>query len=146
MHDKVRDVIYYLVNKLGFIESRTKLVKLLYLADVEAKNKTGNTITGLTYVYHFYGPYSPQIIETALEMDGEEIKEIYNPYFERYEYVKGEQDREIKLTEEEIKVLEEIIEEYGKLGTNDIKERAYQTEPMKTAKPGEVIKIYLTAT
>ena len=141
MSNKLRDVIYYLVNKLRFIESRTKLVKLIYLADVRAKNKIGRTITGLTYVYHFYGPYAPQIIETALEMDGEEIKEIYNPYFDRYEYIKGEQDKEIKLTEEEIKVLDEIIEEYGKLSTNDIKERAYQTEPMKKAKPGEIIKI-----
>jgi len=74
-------------------------------------------------------------------MDGEEIKEIYNPYFERYEYVKGEQERKIKLTEKEIKVLDKIIEEYGELGTKDVKERAYQTKPMENAKPGETIKI-----
>lgn len=141
MGDKLRDVIYYLIDKLGFIESRTKLVKLIYLADVEAKNELGRTITGLTYVYHFYGPYAPEIIETALEMDGEGIKEVYNPYFDRYEYIKEGQDIEIGLTKEEIKVLDKIIEEYGRLRTNDIKEKAYQTEPMKRAEPGKIIEI-----
>jgi len=141
MPDKLRDVIYYLINKLGSIESRTKLVKLIYLADVEAKEKFGRTITGLTYIYHFYGPYAPEIIETALEMDGDEIKEIYNPFFDRYEYIIGERGKEVGLSHEEIKVLDRIIKKYGKLGTNDIKEMAYNTDQMRSAKPGEIIPI-----
>jgi len=86
MCDKLRDVILYFLNRLGVIESRTKLVKLLYLADVEAKKKLDRTITGLNYIYHFYGPYAPEIIEKVLEMNGEEIREIYNPLYDRYEY------------------------------------------------------------
>lgn len=84
MSDKLRDVIYYLINKLGFIESRTKLVKLIYLTDVKATSALGRTITGLKYIYHFYGAYAPEIIETVLEMDGDEIKEVYNPFFDHF--------------------------------------------------------------
>jgi len=141
MGDKLRDVIYYLISKLGIIESRTKLVKLIYLTDVEAKKELGKTISGLTYVYHFYGPYAPEIIEKALEMDGEEIREVYNPFFDRYEYIKGEKEREIELSKEEVEVLDKIIEKYGKLGTNDVKEIAYKTEQMMQTKPGEIIPL-----
>jgi len=141
MSDKLRDVIYYFADKLNIIESRTKLVKLLYLADVKAKEKLGRTITGLRYIYHFYGPYAPEIIEKALEMDGEEIREIYNPFFDRYEYHRGEKEREVNLDPGEIEILNEVIEKYGRKSTNDVKEAAYNTEQMKRANPGEIITI-----
>ena len=139
MSDKLRDIIYYLVSKLGYIESRTKLVKLIYLADVKAKRELNRTISGVNYVYHFYGPYSPKIIEKALEMDGEEIKEIYNPLWDRYEYYKGKKGRRMSLKEEEIKILDSIIKEYDGLSTQKIKEVAYNTKEMRKAKPGEIV-------
>jgi len=145
MDDKLRDVIYYLISKLGVVESRTKLIKLIYLADVEAKKKLGKTITGLTYVYHFYGPYTHEIVEKVLEMDGEEIREVYNPFLDRYEYyaLGGEVDDNVNvgLDQNEIEVLDEVIEKYGKMSTSEIKEEAYNTEPMRKANPGDKIII-----
>ncbi len=141
MSDKLRDVIYYFVRKLGVIESRIKLVKLLYLADVEAKEKLGRTITGLKYIYHFYGAYAPEIIEKALEMDGEEIREVYNPIFDRYEYYPVKEEIKVNLGPDEIEVLDEVIRKYGRLNTGEIKEVAYNTKPMLNAEPGEIINI-----
>lgn len=141
MGDKLRDVIFYLISKLGVIESRTKLVKLLYLADVEAKEKLDRTITGLTYIYHFYGPYAPEIIEKALEMDGEEIREVYNPLFDRYEYYAVKEEADVDLNPDEIKILNEVIKKYGRMNTNEIKEVAYNTKQMKRVEPGEIITI-----
>lgn len=141
MGDKLRDVIYYLTSKLGVIESRTKLVKLLYLADVEAKEKLKRTITGLKYIYHFYGPYAPEIIEKAHEMDGEEIREVYNPLFDRYEYYAVKKEREVDLDRDEIEVLNEVIKKYGRMNTSEIKEIAYDTRPMLKAEPGDIITI-----
>ena len=141
MGDKLRDVIYYLTSRLGVIESRTKLVKLLYLSDVEAKERLGRTITGLRYIYHFYGPYAPEIIEKALEMDGEEIREVYNPLFDRYEYYAVKEEIDVGLDPDEIEVLNEVIKKYGRMSTSEIKEVAYNTEQMKKVEPGEIITI-----
>ncbi len=138
--DKLRSAIFYFVKQLGEIDSRIKLVKLIYLADLEAKQKLGRTITGIEYVYHFYGPYSPEIIEEAVEMNGEYIVEAYNPLFDRYEYYPLV-DFDIKLSDEELKILDEVIKKYGNANTTRIEEIAYETEPMKKAKPGEVLEL-----
>jgi len=140
MADKLGDAIYYLVSKVGCIESRTKLVKLLYLADNLAKDKIGRTITGIRYVYHFYGPYSHDIIFKAVEMDSRgEIVEDYDPFYDRYIYYKGNVERRIELSDDEIKILDVVIEKYGKLRLDDILKEAYNTERMKRAKPGDII-------
>ncbi len=140
MIDKLADAIYYLVDKLGRIDSRTKLVKLLYLADNLAKKRLGNTITGIKYIYHFYGPYCHDIIFKTVEMSSNgEIVEEYDPFYDKYWYYKGNVNRQIKLSNDEIKILDEIIEKYGKLKLDEILKIVYSTDEMKKAKPGEIV-------
>ena len=139
MADKLADAIYYLVNKLS-IESRTKLIKLLYLADSLAKKKLGKTITGVKYVYHYYGPYSHDIILKAIDMSTNgEIIEVFDPVKNRYIYRKGVKSRNLELNPKEVEILDEIIENFGKLSIQEIKNRAYDTDEMKRSKPGDIV-------
>ncbi|MFO7966525.1 MAG: Panacea domain-containing protein [Archaeoglobaceae archaeon] len=137
--DKLGDVIYYLADKLGRIESRTKLVKLLFLIDTESKKEINKTLTGINYIYHFYGPYSEDIIHKAIEMDGEEVREVYNPILERYEYHKGEKERDLSFDEKELEILENVLEKYGTKSTQEIKNIVYSTDEVKGKRPGEII-------
>jgi len=40
--------------------TKTKLLKYLYLFDLEAFHRQGRTITGFDWVFHLYGPWAPQ--------------------------------------------------------------------------------------
>lgn len=60
MKDKLNEVILYLCGKkIG----TTKLIKLIYLADLEFYNSFGRTITSARYQKYHYGPYSFDIKE-----------------------------------------------------------------------------------
>jgi uncharacterized protein YwgA len=47
--------------------NKTKLLKLLYLADIEHFRSSGTTLTGFEWKFHFYGPWS-QEFDSLLEI------------------------------------------------------------------------------
>ena len=65
--------IIYLVHKGLFDLTRTKLVKLLYLIDLEYWKKREKTFTGLNYISYYYGPYSEEIIDAIQKLQREQI-------------------------------------------------------------------------
>jgi uncharacterized phage-associated protein len=44
------------VKELDTSVSKTKLLKLLYLADIEHFRTTGETLTGFDWIFYWYGP------------------------------------------------------------------------------------------
>lgn len=40
--------------------NKTKLLKLLYLADIEYYRATGRTMTGFNWIFYLYGPWAPE--------------------------------------------------------------------------------------
>ena len=73
--EKLKAVIFYIVNKLPSNITRTKLVKLLYLIDLDYAKDKGRRLTGLTYYSYYYGPYSEEIVAGINELKGYEIDE-----------------------------------------------------------------------
>lgn len=55
---------------------KTKLVKLLYLIDVNAVRRLGRPITGIEWRYWHYGPYSPEIESAIGNVLGREANEL----------------------------------------------------------------------
>jgi len=49
------------VNDLGGYTNTIRLVKLLYLIDLEHQRRHGKTLTGLDWVFHRYGPYASEL-------------------------------------------------------------------------------------
>jgi hypothetical protein len=69
----VRELTAYIVARaLGkeAILTRTKLVKLLYLVDLEQQRRAGSTLTNLSWVFYYYGPYSFELQEELTAMEG----------------------------------------------------------------------------
>jgi len=58
-------------NREGFA-TKTKLLKLLYLADIEHYRDTGKTLTGFRWVFHLYGPWASEYdgLLTAMQKEG----------------------------------------------------------------------------
>jgi hypothetical protein len=50
--------IVYQVEELGGYTTTIRLVKFLYLIDLEHQRRYGHTLTGLQWKYHLYGPYA----------------------------------------------------------------------------------------
>jgi len=137
---RLHDIIHYLIYQCGVVVSRIKVVKLLYLADILSKEKTGHTLTGLTYVYHFYGPYNPKIIEALIELDNSgAIQEVYDPILDKYVY---EATTSPPSLPHEIKeILDEVVCRYCKMDLDDLISVTYDTPQMQRTRPGEVIII-----
>jgi uncharacterized phage-associated protein len=75
--DRLQLLLRYLIQRADDEETAvtiTKLVKLLYLFDVECFRVTALRLTDLHWRFYFYGPYDPAI-ESALSMVGLEIDE-----------------------------------------------------------------------
>src|SRR3954454_2497335 len=73
---ELRGLISYIVAKArdrGITLNRTKLVKLLYLIDVERVRSRRDLLTGLEWVFFHYGPYAFELIDTLEAMEGSEL-------------------------------------------------------------------------
>ena len=68
----LRHLIAHVITELadlGVGFGKTKLVKLLYLIDVENYRRRGATISGLTWRFYHYGPYAFEIDTALKELD-----------------------------------------------------------------------------
>ena len=68
---KLRDLISYIISELRDAEigfAKTKLVKLIYITDVENWRRRGATVSGLEWLFYHYGPYAFAIDEALTEL------------------------------------------------------------------------------
>ena len=52
-------ILTYVRDRNGFT-TKTKLLKFLYLLDLEAYRETRHTLTGFSWRFHLYGPWAPE--------------------------------------------------------------------------------------
>jgi hypothetical protein len=65
-----------LVREHGGAPTKTKLLKLLYLADVENWRDHGQRLTNLDWIFYLYGPWNREYDELLSEMESEGLVEI----------------------------------------------------------------------
>jgi uncharacterized phage-associated protein len=142
----LENCIIYLVDNLQGELTRTKLVKLLFLADLNYYRQKGGSLTEVTYYSYFYGPFSEKIMEAINNLNGFEIEEHcgINPEGkEYYTYAIGKNPRcsEIELVPEGKDVLDSIINQFGYMPLNDLLDYVYKSEPYRKCKKGDVIDL-----
>lgn len=72
-HDILQNVMVYLAFNVPNL-SKTKLNKLVLLADFYHYTKYGRRITHVPFIHYNYGPWSIVIEQKAMEHDGDQIK------------------------------------------------------------------------
>lgn len=142
---KLDQAIIYLVNKLCNL-TRTKLVKLLYLADIAHYSRTKKSLTKVTYCSYYYGPFSEKIIESIEKLSPYEIEEFYRTSKdgrEYYTYTSGTNPRImiLNLTQEEKRTLDKVITTYGAMNLDDLLKYVYCTPQYRKSRKGETISI-----
>jgi hypothetical protein len=145
---QLRNLIAYVVCKLVDMEAsfgKTKLVKLLYLIDVENYRLFSHTLTGLDWVFYHYGPYAFEVDQTLKELDLDIPQEevltgaghkatVFRPSWD------ADAEFESQASSVEKLMVDRVIAEWGLEELNPILSHVYfHTEPMKDARRGEVL-------
>jgi hypothetical protein len=65
-----------LVRSEGGFATKTKLLKILYLSDIEAYRDTRSTLTGFDWIFHLYGPWTPEFDELLDGMTSKGLIEV----------------------------------------------------------------------
>jgi hypothetical protein len=133
-------LVAYLVARAldrGVTLNQTKLVKLLYLVDVERAASGRPSLTGLRWIFFHYGPYAlefPQTLEplegTALIVDGYKDARLYRAAPEA-----PDGDDWPPATRRQV---DDVIRRFVGLDLNELLDHVYfHTPPMRDAVRGE---------
>ena len=147
---KTMAVISLVLEEMGEPVHRTKLVKLVYLADTLFYEHFGETITGLGYMWDDFGPnaISNAIVKEADKLVQEDYAcmkigmSIYGS--ENYMYSSGLKKLGIPdklLNQLEKRVIKDIVERYRNYSITQIVAASKRTEPFKIAHQYEVLEM-----
>jgi hypothetical protein len=146
----VERLILYVVQRIrdeDAFPSRTKLLKILYLIDVEHFRKHRMTLSGWEWVYYHFGPYVhayPQLLERLSISDLQETEDSTPDGKSFYGYqVTDHQDISDLVSHSDQVTIDEIIERWALEDLNLLLNHVYfRTEPMMDAKPGDVLDFH----
>src|SRR5437879_4243988 len=74
MKPQARELVLAILTRIQELEgtaNKTKLLKLLYLADIEHFRATGETLTGFDWIYYLYGPWTPEYDDLLKQLEAE---------------------------------------------------------------------------
>lgn len=118
--------------------TRTKIAKLLYLADLEAVRDGHAPVTHIEWKWLDHGPYNNALmfVENELVEQGHLTRETmqHGPYQGTYLRLVKCDHQDLNADAEEH--LDEVFESFGHLGAKAIKDVAYETAPMRSAQAG----------
>jgi hypothetical protein len=74
MKPQARELVLAILTRIQEVEgtaNKTKLLKLLYLADIEHFRATGETLTGFDWIYYLYDPWTPEYDDLLKQLEAE---------------------------------------------------------------------------
>jgi uncharacterized phage-associated protein len=127
-------------KKLG----RAEIMKLLYIVELAYFKKYNKTITGTTFKYYHYGPFSQDVLDMLDTLEKEGILEdefFQDPFsgYEKHNYIIKNEHKIKYLNKDEKKFIDKVIEKFGEMTLRELLTFVYNIEPMKTAKKGDIL-------
>jgi len=118
---------------------RTRLMKLLYLADYEARRFLGHPVSGAKYIWHFFGPYDRRFPSWISRLRDRgvlvETPVAYPSGKEGFLFTPGSKQATQSFSPVEYEILSYVCRHYSRVDLRELLEDVvYQTEPMMRAK------------
>ncbi len=143
--EKLREVLLYVLEKVGAKPNvgETVLHKLLYFIDFDYYEKTGKSITGLTYIRNHYGPTPTRDFVSVVEgmKASEELEVLETEYFKntqkKYLPLKNVEFNELSASE--LKHIDETLARLSDKTAIELSELSHYDTPWLTAKDGKPI-------
>jgi len=139
--NKLKDCLFFFIRQHSASIGRTKLVKLVYLADVLSYQKYGKTLTGLNYIFYDYGPWAVEFYSALESLPMvKENKGLTSFGDLKYHYEEtGQPYTFTGLNQAEIAILEKIDQEWGGKRLREILRYVYNNLPLAASSQGEII-------
>lgn len=134
--DLVRKLLLYLVDQLQDLESpisTIRLVKLLYLIDLEYYKHHFKTLTGIDWVKHTYGPYFfalPDVLQST-EIDLQPVEVMTESGRGKTFRVDDEQDISGLVDRATEAMINRIVKKWADEDTRILLDYVYTTLPVK---------------
>ncbi len=128
------EAVAWLIDRLQPV-SLFRLHKLLYLAEVEARETLGQPFLGIYYIRQKDGPFAPDVTRAAKYLCGM-CAGIQSTHEGASYFMRDAHDIQ-ELTPESIAILESVVTKFGKLTNPRIKVVAYRAGPMRDLIAGQ---------
>ena len=142
---KLAALIYSIIGHLGAVEGRTRLMKLVYLSDVEAAHRLKCPVSEARYYSYTHGPFSREVLESLRQMRGFwlEEEEVFNPNGENaYRYsISAFPHQVLALPHSEAAIAEEMSERWGRASLREVLEHVYNSEPFASTDIGADVSL-----
>ena len=113
--------------------SKSRLAKLIYLADWKSAIERGEQITNTDWFYNYYGPYVDEVAEEAGNDPAFQVRGTHNLYGDPKEIIELVRPREYpSLTEDDKRILDAVIASTKGKNWNEFIRLVYSTYPMIT--------------
>jgi hypothetical protein len=132
--------IVYQVEELGGYTTTIRLVKFLYLIDLEHQRRYGRTLTGLQWQYHLYGPYAFELSTIGARLGFDLQREDFvnvKGHRGTLLHVPDPQDLPAGLSFGIETLINGILRVWADQETADLLRYIYDTEPMRHAGRGD---------
>ena len=112
--------------------SKTRVTKLVYLADWQAANDLGRQLTDIDWYFHNYGPNVDDVMDVVMSDPRFEVSKTTNFYGDMKLQVALTEDGplNLKLSEKERAVLDTVIEKTSPMYWNSFIKHVYRTKPI----------------
>lgn len=143
--EKLREVLLYVLEKVGAKPNvgETVLYKLLYFIDFDYYEKTGQSITGLTYVRNHFGPTPARDFASVVEgmKANDELDVVETKYFNNTQkkYLPNRTPELGALSASEIKHIDATLLRLGDKSAKELSELSHYDTPWLVAKEGNPI-------
>lgn len=128
-YTKFEKAIFTILESLSEL-TLFKLTKLLFLLDFQAIHILGYSITSEIYLREKDGPWLPNLMRTISKYQKAQIEISFKKRIPIIK-LKSLPSLNVKLSKEELELLESIIVKYANLSERDLKTRVYLTDPMR---------------
>lgn len=143
--EKLREVLLYVLEKVGAKPNvgETVLYKLLYFIDFDYYEKTGQSITGLTYLRNHYGPTPTRDFASVVEgmKTQNELEVVETEYFKRNQkkYLPRVNADLSKLNAAELQHINETLRRLSDKTASELSELSHYDTPWLAAEDGKPI-------
>jgi uncharacterized phage-associated protein len=131
----------------GVIINRTKLAKLLYLADLRAVEEFGRPMSGLRWYWYYHGPWDNSVYPLLEDLDARgavESEELDRDGYTEHR-LRVRRDVAVDIDARFAKIVAGVVHDYGLQAAGSLRDLTYQTAPMLEAQqegqPGDVLDL-----
>lgn len=144
--DRVARVVHFFVLQARKPLGRTQLVKLVYLADLEARRYLGHPVTDIAWRFHHHGPFDERVgvavrsLRTAGVVRAETV-EYPTTLSKDYKPASLDEPDLSDLSPGQRRVLELVAARWANANLRAVLRAAYATKPMQGVARGQTLNM-----